>query len=413
MAFTNRAHDNPERRRFARAMREALRRAGETRPIRRDAAAFALLIGDRGDHRATLNLGNAYDEYRAAPRHRRPALLARYARSTQIGRPPASLEEVRPALLPLVRERYAFSGPNYRPGGDGWPVGGPPPDLVGEHLAVGLAWDCPEVIMNVPEELLAKWGVSAQEASAIARHNLRHRSGGRFLSPAPGVFISPWRDCHDASRLVLTDLIRDHEVRGDYVAMAPNRDTLLVTGSEDRPGLEVMLRLAQVAWAQPRRLSGIPVRLCEGGWVPFSPDASHPGLQGFKSLRLESLGGIYRAQKGRLDRAHEREDRGIFVSDYLIAQERSGAVHSIGCWTEGVPTLLPRVDIVAFVMKARPGQRRLGAAARWERVQEVVGDLMTPTQLYPERFRVEQFPTSGQLRALGLEAFEALSAPVH
>lgn len=41
------------------------------------------------------------------------------------------------------------------------------------------------------------------------------------------------------------------------------------------------------------------------------------------------------------------------------------------------------------------------AFADWARVQDVVGDLMKPVGLYPQRFRVEQFPTGEQLKAIG------------
>ena len=55
-------------------------------------------------------------------------------------------------------------------------------------------------------------------------NNQSEISQENFTCPAPGVWASPWRDNYDASRLVLLDLIRRHKVKGDYVAMVPNRD---------------------------------------------------------------------------------------------------------------------------------------------------------------------------------------------
>jgi hypothetical protein len=43
------------------------------------------------------------------------------------------------------------------------------------------------------------------------------------------------------------------------------------------------------------------------------------------------------------------------------------------------------------------------AACSWARARTIVGDLMTPVGMYPERFRVDQFPTPEQLEALGIE----------
>jgi hypothetical protein len=56
-------------------------------------------------------------------------------------------------------------------------------------------------------------------------------------------------------------LIRELEVKGDPVAMVPNRDTLLVTGWADEPGLARMAALAEDAAGHPRPVSGVSVRL--------------------------------------------------------------------------------------------------------------------------------------------------------
>ena len=39
--------------------------------------------------------------------------------------------------------------------------------------------------------------------------------------------------------------------------------------------------------------------------------------------------------------------------------------------------------------------------ADWDRVVEVVGHLMEPLDIYPQRFRVSDFPTDEQLAAIG------------
>ena len=61
-------------------------------------------------------------------------------------------------------------------------------------------------------------------------------------------------DCYDASRLLLLDTIRQFRVKGDYIAMVPNRDTLIVTGAEDADGLKAMVGLAKDAVQKPRHL---------------------------------------------------------------------------------------------------------------------------------------------------------------
>ena len=59
--------------------------------------------------------------------------------------------------------------------------------------------------------------------------------------------MSATKDGYDASRLLLSDLVRQFEVRGEMIAMVPNREDLLITGSEDEDGLRGMLSLAAEA----------------------------------------------------------------------------------------------------------------------------------------------------------------------
>jgi hypothetical protein len=51
----------------------------------------------------------------------------------------------------------------------------------------------------------------------------------------------------------------------------------------------------------------------------------------------------------------------------------------------------------------RQGHERPVAFGPWERVREVAGRLMEPTEHYPPRFRVRGFPDAGQLAAIGNE----------
>jgi len=39
----------------------------------------------------------------------------------------------------------------------------------------------------------------------------------------------------------------------------------------------------------------------------------------------------------------------------------------------------------------------------WDKLVEIAGDLMTPMGMYPERYRVDGFPTADQLAAMGNE----------
>jgi hypothetical protein len=142
----------------------------------------------------------------------------------------------------------------------------------------------PNSMSQIQGHHLTTWGVGFEEAMRVALDNLRQISGPDLEPIAPGVWRSPWRDNYDASRLLLTDLIESHGVEGDPVLMVPNRDTLLLTGSDDVAGLAVMAAAAGEATEHPRPIHAIPVRLEFGSWSPFLPPEGHPSHQDFKRI---------------------------------------------------------------------------------------------------------------------------------
>jgi len=85
-----------------------------------------------------------------------------------------------------------------------------------------------------------------------------------------------------------------------------------------------------------------------------------------------------------------------------VKHKSTGRVTSYSVWSEGVDTLLPQTDdIVLLRPEPDAGEVKLAAAGSFERVREVVGDLMQPLGIYPERYRVGAFPSERQLEAIG------------
>lgn len=387
------AHEcTPRRDEFARRMMDAIRCAGETRPMRYDADSFRL-VSQKGEY----NLANPFRAYcRARDRAKmfRSAVALWFAHM----RVPAKYEDVNPDLLPKVVRRTDYDASLLERGG----AHGAMPWLIADHLAVVAAYDMHECIMTLmPQTLAERWGVSYEKALRDACANLREISGEPFENPQPGLYVSPWRDNHDAARLVLTNQIRRLDVRGDHVAMVPNRDTLLVTGSADSAGLARMAEIAMVAMDEPYWVSALPVRLTDRGWVRFMPDARHPSFQGFKSLRTRSLGADYDQQQETLNRRFELEDADIFVSSYFLSENQETRQYVSCCvWTEGITQVLPQTDIVAFMFSDNPEEGHV-VAADWDSVFSTMADAMTPLGSYPERYLVSQSPTPNQLSAMG------------
>jgi hypothetical protein len=278
-----------------------------------------------------------------------------------------------------------------------------PYQMLGEDLGLGLVYDMPDSMKPISNRELDLWGVTFYEALEAARDNLR-QVRPRIVGPkeGEGVYVFTTNDGYDSSRLILLDLIRQFQVKGDTIAMAPGREMLIVAGSEDVPGLEAMVALAKRAFQQPRTVSGVAIRLDGDEWVKWMPETGHPLLREFQLLQMQSLGQDYAEQKELLEKLYEKRGEDVLVSSFSVMEHKHTGQRVNYCiWTVGTTSLLPRTEYVIF-----GGEGRETVMAPWEKVTQIVGHLMTPTGMYPERRRVEDFPTADQLAAMDNELKE-------
>ncbi len=379
---------------FAEKYIRALRRAGLDEAIRFVEAEFMLeTAGGR-----KLYLANVFDECQKASFWKRGRVLARYAASMMdlSKGVPETFEQAKPNLVPRVRQRTWFGVMELRFAGEKvMPFSYEP---ITDDLAVELVYDTPNAIASVNPDHLARWGLSFADALRTARHNLRLSTKGTLESVRPGVFQSPWRDNHDSSRILLTELISRLEVRGAPVAMIPMRDILLVTGADDVEGLGTVADIAEPALQQPRTVSGVAYVFVDGTWRRFEPPPGHPQRERFRLMARMTAAEDYEAQKQLLDKTHERDGTDIFVGSFLLLRNRTtGAATSLSTWAYNAVSLLPRTDEIAIA--DGPGDAP-DVQVPWERAAEVVGDLLRPQGLVPERYLVERSPTPQQFDRL-------------
>jgi uncharacterized protein YtpQ (UPF0354 family) len=394
---------SPTRDEFARLIADALHKAGEKAELRYDATEFRLLTEGESPH--IFNLINAYNEYCATPADNRANVFRNFIRTWfahQHKEAPESFDDVHPDLLPTVRSRSYYERAKLQMKLDGMPDADWPYLVLAEHFAIGLVYDLPESMMMIQQHHLTDWGVTFEDALEAACKNLAEISQHQFETPAPGVWVSPWRDNHDTARLLLAGLIEHHEVQGAPVAVIPNRDTLILTGSEDEAGLARMAALAEKAREHPRPISCIPLRLEDDHWVPFMPEQDHPQFAAFKMLWIQSLGMDYEDQAEGLKALYEKTGEDIFVATFsAVKMKETGQVVSYCVWSQGVDSLLPRTDQIFFFRPSGAENGDIVATPTWEQVQEAAGSLLEKTDMYPERYRVKSFPTEQQLAALG------------
>jgi len=387
-----------QEREFAELVAGLIHRAGEPIRPKYHAETFSLI----GRGKQELRLRNAYEEYRRAPRRGREELLRAWTRSWFRGAcdVPESFEDARSDLLPVIQRRGCHECELLEEQ-QNEKKRAVPCQFLGDHFGAGVAYDWPECKLHVIEKQLADWGVGFDQAIEVARANLRELSREGLEEVTPGCWVSPWHDDYDDARILLPDLIKQCEVKGVHVAMLPHKNCLLVTGSEDVEGLEWLAELTEEFYTGPRFLSGVPLILRGNTWRPFELPKEHSLFGRYQALRHLTMALDYGWQARLLNDYYRQQGEDLFVAATFT--KAGWKWPTITCWTEGVDALLPRTALIGFQSVCQgEGEIRVGfqAAAEWERVQEVVGDLMEPSGLYPERYRVRSFSNPDQIEAI-------------
>src|SRR5947209_12413605 len=101
-------------------------------------------------------------------------------------------------------------------------------------------------MVSISNQQLRDWGISYYEALEIARANLE-QTPSTYAKIGEGCYAFATGDSYDACRLLLPSRMAELRVTGEMVAMVPNRDTLLVAGTEDDLSLKIMADLAEKA----------------------------------------------------------------------------------------------------------------------------------------------------------------------
>lgn len=389
----------PSNNRFAALMMKAIRDTGEQGPVSFDPQSFQLYLPNG----STMALTNAYQEYCRASRRDRQSILRRYASlASTMSKEEQPLSEVQTHLLPKVRDRFYWEAVRFQAHlqqGKSVSLDDlPPHQMLNDQLMLELVIDAPETIRSVTKSDLERWSLSFEQALALAKENLWKKSNQGFKEIAKGIYVSPWKDNHDASRLYLHDLIWQLKVKGDHVAAVPNRDVLIVTGSEDAAGLLEMATLIEEALKLPRPMMASPMRLEGNKWVPLKLPGSHPAYWSLRKLELVTQADLYADQKQMLDTIHQKTGLETFVARYTVIQKRESSKEfsSYCVWSEGVDTMLPHTAEVMFMVGDAPNLK-LGARVAWEHMQVVMGALLEPQGMYPERYRARHFPTPQQI----------------
>ena len=383
-----------------------------------DKQQFALLVkDDLGRVNQKLNLNNFYKEYCRADGATGQESVLKQLIETQQARPKHTFEEAMPKLFLHIRDRWTVEEwkLNFQLGRIG------PPDKVknfsipsfplGEMFSVVVALDLPNTRMIVTSTQLDAWGRDFNSVVDLAYRNLKQRTHGTFESwfdkerQQNAAHSSTWNDHYDASRILMTDLIRSLNVDGRHVVGMPTSDRLLIAGSESAFGLAVLSMEYENAKKEGRALAPFPLVLENEEYFPLQLSRHNNLHSVLIRLQMEYLAGIYTMQKELLDAQHDHLLGNMTSGSYRIMQNQDDRLVSYTTITKGQRTLMPKADFVVFVEQTQMGREKILARGNWQRVMEIAGQHFHKTDHFPERYALQDFPTAEQLRLIGEEPF--------
>lgn len=378
---------------FAHRVMRRLKERGWPHEVRYERAEFALIVDERG---AQLNLGRLFQEWRAHPKPERSTQLDRVIAPVLESRMGDSYEEAAPRLLPVVRSLTELQA--------GLMEGEPPAIEVWQDyrmlvspLAAILAVDLPNTTALLPKERAAEWGYSSDELMAIALENLIARSPVRFTLQDGGFYLSDYPDGYDASRLLLPELFLALQLPGDPVAVAVQRNKVVVAGSEDPEALAAMAAFVVEDFAATTRpLSYQPLILRDRNWLAFDPEPAAQ-LAAVRELSRRQHLWDCDIQTPRLELylGHLGED--VFVAP-LEVTALDDAPYTWSSWTENVPALLPRAD--GLGLTTADGRRLFRT---WDAIEAVCGPFTQDERFHPPRHRAPPWPSGEAWRRLEAE----------
>jgi hypothetical protein len=378
---------------FAKLIMTEAKKAGIAESLQYDPDRFVLTRGSQRTY-----LGNLFDDYCQADAEQKKRILGNALALLRDRKQDVSFEQAKSKVVVAVRERALFSFTTLW-----WQLEGEnaEPKIAFEPISAWFArclvLDFPEYVSMVSPENLKAWDISFDQLYEIGLARLTEGTVPKF-EKQEGFHIGGWHDDYDCSRILIPELFDPLDLEGDPVVCLPNRNLLLVTGSQNPDAIQAMLRHAEeVVRTKSRPMNPAPLILKDGEVADFSVSENSPIYNDVERAKKLSALIYYQQQTEALTKLYAEKGKDFFVAKYTLNQTETGGYESYSVWSKTVPSLLPKTDLIAFFDPAKPESQRTLGLARWEEVMRIAGDLFLDTQMFPARFYVSKFLTEEQL----------------
>jgi len=349
------------------------------------------------------HLENAYSNYTTAEARDRDSVLQRFAKSVVEGMArqfPDSLDEAKSRILPGIREN-TFTEPLRLMG----QINGDIQEKMvskpfSDNFIITLIYDSDESMTTLNEKALTDWNTDFDSALEVAKDNLRGNSTDKFEVIAPGLYISPWGDDYDASRILTPELLFKLDIMGDPVVAIPTRSALLVTGSKDEDNVQQLADLTlELLQKEPTLLSGFTMTYTNDQWKPFPTNPATAAELALYNLNRQWEGHIYDEQKSSLESYLEKLNQDIFVGSVItIEDKQTGQYRTLSVWTNGVHTLLPKADYISFIEDVEGDSDSI--VVEWDNAFPIIDRYLKNTDYTPTRYELTEFPSQAEFEAL-------------
>ncbi len=262
----------------------------------------------------------------------------------------------------------------------------------GGDLVTVLLWDAPTTMSVVNEAQLDQWGARFADLLPVAIDNLGDQPQAGWTAVDRRVWTSLNEDEYDGARMLIPGYLEQTGLAGELVVIHPNRNLLIVTAVDDADGIATACELTLEDVDAPSPISFQPLVGRDSDWRPLVLPPSHPGHRSWQRLTCLSQEMNHKSLRDPLQQLVGDD---LFVSGFNIAEATDGSYVSYTTWTEGVPSLLPRTNLIGLVT-----ERGEAITVDWDSVHRLVGTTMEPTDHYPELWRVLSFPDRGDIGRL-------------
>ena len=386
--------------RIARRLIAELRRLGDIRRLEYSAADGLILSFEDEDKRSgTLSLHNLRHELDRAAKSEHDAIYERYARCSTLeaSEVVTVYSDVRGSLGILLKDA---TYPGYIELMNRVDLGATKPDPLVWRPVVADVVACvvqekASSLTFVKQSDLETWQVDASQVFEDALANLQARGMEVHVVQHCHGFLA--QDSFIAARLLCTEKFTGITLQGLPVAVVPDRDTLFITGSEDEEGIASLAGLVNRQLVEAsRHISMRPLVLTAEGWREFEPPESARVAFGNAIRTFE--GNNWAAFRSLYEKDLSERGEDIFVAQLSVYEDNgTGEYFTSTVWSKGVDTILPRAERVHFF----EGENSPLRVALWPDVIRVMGGGMQQLEDVPLRYRVNDFPTSEQLVAMG------------